>query len=194
MCRWWASCRAAWSSTRCQRGFAITSSFQEFTVLPACTLPTISVLRSEISPTSATIASEIMMRNNFEAAMDRALGRAGACPSRFTSVTLNLKSAVQRLKHLAEAKCTEEACLRRGHSPKVNPKGAQACARRGGSMDFLMESGFMHWMSERMSFTNWVKADFHETSRITLKFSAPPRLRERYRLGAGSSRYGNCFF
>ena len=60
-------------------------------------------------------------------------------------------------------------------------------------MDFLMESGFMHWMSERMSFTNWVKADFHETSRITLKFSAPPRLRERYRLGAGSSRYGNCF-
>ena len=61
-------------------------------------------------------------------------------------------------------------------------------------MDFLMESGFMHWMSERMSFTNWVKADFHETSRITLKFSAPPRLRERYRLGAGSSRYGNSFF
>ena len=57
-------------------------------------------------------------------------------------------------------------------------------------MDFLMESGFMHWMSERMSFTDWVKADFHETSRITLKFSAPPRLRERYRLGAGSSRYG----
>ena len=42
-------------------------------------------------------------------------------------------------------------------------------------MDFLMESGFMHWMSERMSFTNWVKADFHETSRITLRFSAPPR-------------------
>ena len=61
-------------------------------------------------------------------------------------------------------------------------------------MDFLMESGFMHWMSERMSFTNWVKADFHETSRITLKFSASPLLRERYRLGAGSSRYGNCFF
>ena len=57
-------------------------------------------------------------------------------------------SAVQRRKHLAEAKCTEEACLRRGHSLKVNPKGAQACARRGGSMDFLMESGFMHWMSE----------------------------------------------
>ena len=25
-------------------------------------------------------------------------------------------------------------------------------------MDFLMESGFMQWMSERMSFTNWVKA------------------------------------
>ena len=44
-------------------------------------------------------------------------------------------------------------------------------------MDFLMESGFMHWMSERMSFTNWVKADFHETSCITLKFSAPQRLR-----------------
>ena len=42
-------------------------------------------------------------------------------------------------------------------------------------MDFLMESGFMHWMSERMSFTTWVKANFHETSRITLKFSAPPR-------------------
>ena len=42
-------------------------------------------------------------------------------------------------------------------------------------MDFLMESGFMHWMSERMSFTNWVKADFHETSRIALKFSASPR-------------------
>ena len=61
-------------------------------------------------------------------------------------------------------------------------------------MDFLMESGFMHWMSERMSFTNWVKADFHETSRITLKFSVPPRLRERYRLGAGSPRYGNSFF
>ena len=39
------------------------SSFQEFTVLPACTLPTISVLRSEISPPSVTIASEIMMRN-----------------------------------------------------------------------------------------------------------------------------------
>ena len=113
---------------------------------------------------------------------------------RGSAVALTLKSAVQRRKHLAEAKCTEEACLRRGHSPKVNPKGAQACARRGGSMDFLMESGFMHWMSERMSFTNWVKADFHETSRITLKFSAPPRLRERYRLGAGSSRYGNCFF
>ena len=83
--------------------------------------------------------------------------------------------AVPRRRHLAEAKCTEEACLRRGHSPKVNLKGAQACARRGGSMDFLMESGFMQWMSERMSFTNWVKADFHETSRITLKFSAPPR-------------------
>ena len=107
---------------------------------------------------------------------------------------MTLKSAVQRRKHLAEAKCTEEACLRRGHSPKVNPKGAQACARRGGSMDFLMESGFMHWMSERMSFTNRVKADFHETSRITLKLSVPPRLRERYRLGAGSSRYGNGFF
>ena len=30
--------------------------------------------------------------------------------------------------------------------------------------------------------------------RLTLKFSASPRLRERYRLGAGSSRYGNCFF
>ena len=42
-------------------------------------------------------------------------------------------------------------------------------------MDLLMESGFMHWMSERISFTNWVKADFHETSRITLKFSASPR-------------------
>ena len=42
-------------------------------------------------------------------------------------------------------------------------------------MDFLMESGFMHWMSERTSFTNWVKADLHETSRITLKFSAPSR-------------------
>ena len=53
-------------------------------------------------------------------------------------------------------------------------------------MDFLMESGFMHWMSEKMSFTNWVKADFHETSRITLKFLESPRLRERYRLGAGS--------
>ena len=53
-------------------------------------------------------------------------------------------------------------------------------------MDFLMESGLMHWMSERMSFTNWVKADFHEASLITLKFSAPPRLRERYRLGAGT--------
>ena len=25
MCRWWASCRAAWSSARCQKGFAITS-------------------------------------------------------------------------------------------------------------------------------------------------------------------------
>ena len=49
-------------------------------------------------------------------------------------------------------------------------------------MDFLMESGFMQWMSERMSFTNWVKADFHETFHITLKFSAPPRLRVRYRL------------
>ena len=61
-------------------------------------------------------------------------------------------------------------------------------------MDFLMESGFMHWMSERMSFTNWGKADFHETSRMTLKFSAPPRLRVRYRIGAGNSRYGNCFF
>ena len=60
-------------------------------------------------------------------------------------------------------------------------------------MDFLMESGFLHWMSERMSFTNWVKADFYETSRITLKFSAPPRLCERYRLGAGSPRDGNCF-
>ena len=72
------------------------SSFQEFPVLPACTLPTISVLRSEISSTSVTIASEIMMRNNFEAAMDRALGRAGACPSRFTSVTLNLKSGTPR--------------------------------------------------------------------------------------------------
>ena len=60
-------------------------------------------------------------------------------------------------------------------------------------MDFLMESGFMHWMSERMSFTNWVKADFYETFLITLKFSATPRLRERYRLGEGSSRYGNCF-
>ena len=61
-------------------------------------------------------------------------------------------------------------------------------------MVFLMESGLMHWMSERMSFTNWMKADFHETSRTTLKFSAPPRLRVRYRLGAGSPRYGNCFF
>ena len=65
------------------------SSFQDLPVLPAYTLPTISVLRSEISPTSVTIASEIMMRNNFEGAMDRALGRAGARPSRFTSVTLN---------------------------------------------------------------------------------------------------------
>ena len=53
--------------------------------------------------------------------------------------------------------------------------GESISRRRGGSMDFLMESGFMHWMSERMSFTNWVKADLHETSRITLKFSAPPR-------------------
>ena len=61
-------------------------------------------------------------------------------------------------------------------------------------MDFLMESGFMQWMSERMSFTNWVKADFHETSRITLKFSAPPRILERYRLGARFLRCGNCLF
>ena len=51
-------------------------------------------------------------------------------------IQFNLNSAVQRRKHHAEAR------------------------RRGGSMDFLMESGFMHWMSERMSFTNWVKADF----------------------------------
>ena len=36
--------------------------------------------------------------------------------------------------------------------------------------------------------------DLYRTFDITLKFSAPPRLRERYRLGAGSSRYGNCFF
>ena len=116
--------------------------------------------------------------------------------------SVSLKSAVPRRKHLAEAKCTEEACLRRGHSPKVNPKGAQACARRGGSMDFLMESGFMHWMSERMSFTNWVKADFHETSRITLKFSASPReisarrgefaLRQLLFLGSTSSPRSIC--
>ena len=51
------------------------SSFQEFTVLPAYTLPTISVLRSEISPPSVMITSEIMMRNNFEATMERAHGR-----------------------------------------------------------------------------------------------------------------------
>ena len=51
-------------------------------------------------------------------------------------IQFNLNSAVQRRKHHAEAR------------------------RRGGSMDFLMESGFMHWMSERMSFTNWVKANF----------------------------------
>ena len=35
--------------------------------------------------------------------------------------------------------------------------------------------------------------DLYRTFDITLKFSAPPRLRERYRLGAGSSRYGKCF-
>ena len=52
---------------------------------------------------------------------------------------IDLKSAVHRQRHLAEAKCTEEACLRRGHSPKVNPKGAQACARRGVFLDFLDE-------------------------------------------------------
>ena len=54
-------------------------------------------------------------------------------------------SAVQRRKHLAEAKCTEEACLRRGHSPKVNPKGAQACARRGEFESYvgcLVKDGF----------------------------------------------------
>ena len=40
-----------------------TFSFPDLPVLPACTLPTISILRSEISPPSVTIASEIMMRN-----------------------------------------------------------------------------------------------------------------------------------
>ena len=35
-------------------------------------------------------------------------------------------------------------------------------------MDFLMESGFMQWMSERISFTNWVKADFHGSSGINV--------------------------
>ena len=64
-----------------------------------------------------------------------------------------------------------------GRRPRPPPPPAERRARAedGGSMDFLMESGFMHWMSERMSVTNWVKADFHETSRITLKFAAPPR-------------------
>ena len=61
-------------------------------------------------------------------------------------------------------------------------------------MDSQMKLKFMRLTTEEIPFTNWVKADFHETPRITLKFSAPSRLRERYRLGAGSSRYGNCFF
>ena len=93
---------------------------------------------------------------------------------------MTLKSAVPRRRHLAEAKCTEEACLRRGHSPKVNPKGAQACARRRVSMDSQMKLKFMRLTTEEIPFTNWVKPDLYRTFDITLKISASPRLRERY--------------
>ena len=65
---------------------------------------------------------------------------------------MNLEKAVATARvprakpiSLAEAKCTEEACLRRGHSPKVNPEGAQACARRGEFESYvgcLVENGF----------------------------------------------------
>ena len=57
-----------------------------------------------------------------------------------------------------------------------------------------MKLKFMRLTTEEIPFTNWVKPDLYRTFDITLKFSAPPRLRKRYRLGAGSSRYGNCFF
>ena len=45
-------------------------------------------------------------------------------------------------------------------------------------MDSQMKLKFMRLTTEEIRFTNWVKADFHETSRITLKFllaSASPR-------------------
>ena len=47
------------------------------------------------------------------------------------------KSGTEANVSHAEAKCTEEALLRREHLPKANPKGAQACARHGVSAALL---------------------------------------------------------
>ena len=124
-------------------------SFQDLPVLPAYTLPTISVLRSEISPTSVTVVSEIMMRNNFEAAMDRAHGRAGARPSRFTSVTLNCtppKSPhsatrrgrrgyfARRAPHTKNARHRKGCTVsREGRAPTPPPNGKREATRRFGT-------------------------------------------------------------
>ena len=45
-----------------------------------------------------------------------------------------------------------------------------------------MEFEFTRQVLQRKAFTIWVKAVLHETANITLKFSASPRLRVRYRL------------
>ena len=84
--------------------------------------------------------------------------------------SFDLKSAVQRRRHLAEAR------------------------RRGVFEKFSMKLEFMQWTLRGISFTIWVKAVLYETAYITLKFSAPPRLRERYRLGSRNPCCGNCFF
>ena len=70
------------------------------------------------------------------------------------ALAVNLQSAVQRRRHLAEAR------------------------RRGALMDFQMKLKFMRQTTEENPFTNWVKPDVYRTFDITLKnlrVSAPPR-------------------
>jgi len=51
----------------------------------------------------------------------------------------------------AETKCTEEAKLRREHSPEANPQGAQACAsrREGAAADLAAKSAKFAKAGER---------------------------------------------
>ena len=143
-----------------------TFSFPDLPALPVYTLPTISVLRSEISQTSVTIASEIMMRNNFEAAMERALGRAGARPSRFTSVTLNCTPP--KSPHSATRRGRRGYFARRApHTKNTRHRKVCSVSREG----CIISGAKVVEKNERKSAGSNELADYLTTKRIEFSYS-----------------------